>query len=141
ALGVCNGVEVYWTFRNSPAAGLIFTFEWHIQSLVPATGRKQKPEASPDDPTGNILRENTHLMKLEELPLFSFENLAKATDNFHAANKLGQGNACSFGASGGIEQNTIHLMLIFPKKTSRWTRNSCEKAFKILWTRVTGVYE
>ncbi|CAK9172100.1 unnamed protein product, partial [Ilex paraguariensis] len=54
-------------------------------------GRKQKPEAHPDDPTESMLRDKTHLIKLEELPLFSFENLAKATDNFHGANKLGQG--------------------------------------------------
>lgn len=44
--------------------------------------------------------------KLEELPEITFNNLAIATDNFHSANKLGQGgfgpvykvNACSFEA-------------------------------------------
>ena len=30
-------------------------------------------------------------VKLEELPLFTFNNLAIATENFHSTNKLGQG--------------------------------------------------
>ena len=30
-------------------------------------------------------------VRLEELPLFTFKELANATENFHQANKLGQG--------------------------------------------------
>lgn len=30
-------------------------------------------------------------VRLEELPLFTFKELANATENFHLANKLGQG--------------------------------------------------
>lgn len=33
----------------------------------------------------------SYLHKLEELPLFEFEKLATATNNFHDSNKLGQG--------------------------------------------------
>ncbi|KAM3749717.1 hypothetical protein ACB098_05G208200 [Castanea mollissima] len=35
--------------------------------------------------------DNLNQVKVQELPLFSFENLASATNNFHLSNKLGQG--------------------------------------------------
>ena len=37
--------------------------------------------------TTSILRQAT----LEELPLFTYETLANATENFHESNKLGKG--------------------------------------------------
>ncbi|KAM4113291.1 hypothetical protein ACJW30_05G209300 [Castanea mollissima] len=35
--------------------------------------------------------DNLNQVEVQELPLFSFENLASATNNFHLSNKLGQG--------------------------------------------------
>ena len=35
---------------------------------------------------------NSPEITFEELPLFNFASLAIATDNFHVANKLGQGD-------------------------------------------------
>ena len=35
--------------------------------------------------------DNLDQYKVQELPLFNFEKLASATDNFHLSNKLGQG--------------------------------------------------
>ena len=35
--------------------------------------------------------DNSEQSKLEELPLYSYETLANATENFHAKNKLGTG--------------------------------------------------
>nr|GMC83775.1 G-type lectin S-receptor-like serine/threonine-protein kinase At1g11300 [Ipomoea batatas] len=39
----------------------------------------------------NMLREDTSQVELDELPVFNFEIIAKATQNFHSNNKLGQG--------------------------------------------------
>ena len=39
----------------------------------------------------NMLGDNLNQVKLEELPLLDLEKLAAATNNFHEANKLGQG--------------------------------------------------
>ena len=35
--------------------------------------------------------DNLNQVKVQELPLFNFEKLASATNNFHLSNKLGQG--------------------------------------------------
>uniref|UniRef100_A0A2N9ICZ8 Receptor-like serine/threonine-protein kinase n=1 Tax=Fagus sylvatica TaxID=28930 RepID=A0A2N9ICZ8_FAGSY len=42
-------------------------------------------------PRDNLLEDNLNQVKVQELPLFNFEKLATATDNFHLSNKLGQG--------------------------------------------------
>ena len=39
----------------------------------------------------NTLGDNANQVKLDELPLLKLEKLATATNNFHEANKLGQG--------------------------------------------------
>ena len=39
----------------------------------------------------NVLGDNLNQVKVQELPLFNFDKLATATDNFHLSNKLGQG--------------------------------------------------
>ncbi|GMY37168.1 G-type lectin S-receptor-like serine/threonine-protein kinase At1g11300 [Fagus crenata] len=51
------------------------------------TGR----EARQSFPRDNLLEDNLNQVKVQELPLFNFEKLATATDNFHLSNKLGQG--------------------------------------------------
>ena len=38
-----------------------------------------------------LLGDDVNQVKLEELPLLDFEKLVSATNNFHEANKLGQG--------------------------------------------------
>jgi hypothetical protein len=35
--------------------------------------------------------DNVNQVKLQEMPLFNFQELASATNNFHLSNKLGQG--------------------------------------------------
>ena len=35
--------------------------------------------------------DNLNQVKVQELPLFNFEKVASATNNFHLSNKLGQG--------------------------------------------------
>lgn len=42
-------------------------------------------------PGESKLDDNMNQVKLQELPIFSFEELASATNNFHQSNKLGQG--------------------------------------------------
>ena len=39
----------------------------------------------------NMLGDNLNQLKVQELPLFDFEKLMNATNNFHQSNKLGQG--------------------------------------------------
>lgn len=41
--------------------------------------------------TERMAEDNMNKVKLEEIPLFNYERLAAATENFHSANKLGQG--------------------------------------------------
>ncbi|XP_059660510.1 G-type lectin S-receptor-like serine/threonine-protein kinase At1g11330 isoform X2 [Cornus florida] len=51
----------------------------------------KRGEVNPDRSNQSMLGDNLNQIKFEELPLFSFEELAIATDKFHLANKLGQG--------------------------------------------------
>ncbi|GMY37162.1 G-type lectin S-receptor-like serine/threonine-protein kinase At1g11330 [Fagus crenata] len=50
-----------------------------------------KVEAHQKFHSDNLLGDNLNQVKVQELPLFNFEKLATATDNFHLSNKLGQG--------------------------------------------------
>ncbi|XP_059624421.1 G-type lectin S-receptor-like serine/threonine-protein kinase At1g11330 [Cornus florida] len=66
--------------------------------MAKSLGRKTKSEKSlfgrqevNADSTESTFGGNLGQVKLEDLPLFSFEELAIATDDFHEANKLGQG--------------------------------------------------
>ncbi|XP_030941779.1 G-type lectin S-receptor-like serine/threonine-protein kinase At1g11300 [Quercus lobata] len=51
----------------------------------------KRGEAHKTFPNENMLGENLNQVKVQELPLFNFEKLASATNNFHQSNKLGQG--------------------------------------------------
>ncbi|CAK9176765.1 unnamed protein product [Ilex paraguariensis] len=72
---------------------------WRWMAKHKASGRKQKSkqllfrrvELYPEYSTETVLVENTHQTNLEELPLYSLEDLTNATDNFHSTNKLEQG--------------------------------------------------
>ena len=48
-------------------------------------------EARQSFPCDNLLEDNLNQVKVQESPLFNFEKLATATNNFHLSNKLGQG--------------------------------------------------
>ena len=81
----------------------------------------QKGEVYPEYPIETTLRGSANQIKLEELPLYSFQKVANATDNFHSDNKLGQGgfgpvyrvNACLLRHLGYSEPDKTDLMLIF----------------------------
>ena len=53
----------------------------------------KRGEAHKTFPNENMLGvgENLNQVKVQELPLFNFEKLASATNNFHLSNKLGEG--------------------------------------------------
>ncbi|XP_019102819.1 G-type lectin S-receptor-like serine/threonine-protein kinase SD1-13 isoform X2 [Beta vulgaris subsp. vulgaris] len=68
------------------AVSFWFFWRWMIQQRVRKRSgltEKTKSYMLQGDPS--------YLHKLEELPLFEFEKLATATNNFHDSNKLGQG--------------------------------------------------
>ncbi|KAF3968592.1 hypothetical protein CMV_007544 [Castanea mollissima] len=48
-------------------------------------------EAHKKSRSENMLGDNLNQLQVQELPLFDFEELANATNNFHQSNKLGQG--------------------------------------------------
>ncbi|RDX74653.1 G-type lectin S-receptor-like serine/threonine-protein kinase, partial [Mucuna pruriens] len=53
--------------------------------------RKFTPKSTGSQPQNLITGDQKQINKLEELPLFEFEKLATATNNFHLANVLGKG--------------------------------------------------
>ncbi|XP_074267375.1 G-type lectin S-receptor-like serine/threonine-protein kinase SD1-13 [Silene latifolia] len=53
--------------------------------------RRKARQAKRNNTSLDILEENPSLDKFEELPLFKFEKLSAATNNFQESNKLGQG--------------------------------------------------
>ncbi|XP_074270058.1 G-type lectin S-receptor-like serine/threonine-protein kinase At1g11330 isoform X3 [Silene latifolia] len=53
--------------------------------------RRKARQAKRNNKSLDILEGNQHLDKFEELPLFKFEKLSAATNNFQECNKLGQG--------------------------------------------------
>ncbi|XP_073312490.1 G-type lectin S-receptor-like serine/threonine-protein kinase At1g11300 [Primulina huaijiensis] len=48
-------------------------------------------QAFPSDPASIVLKDESEKVNIEELPLFTFETLANATDQFHDDNELGKG--------------------------------------------------
>ena len=76
----------------------------HCFSLTFTLGRKQnikqikllfnKGKAMAKISSDNVVGEN--LVELQQLPLFNFEELAIATNNFHLEKKLGQGGLVQY---------------------------------------------
>ena len=91
-----------------------------------------------------------------DLPMFNFNCVAVATDNFSEENKLGQGG---FGPVYKVTMSSKHLCckaqqmssvcadikhsfsVLLPGKASMWTRNCCEEALSPVWTRSRRVQE
>ena len=55
----------------------------------------------------NMLGDNLNQLKVQELPLFDFEKLMNATNNFHQSNKLGQ------GGFGPVYRVMVVLLYVF----------------------------
>ena len=79
-----------------------------------------------------------------DLPTFNLSVLTKATRNFSSENKLGEGG---FGPVYKVIKKMIFRISVILKNlltiaeylsghTDRWERDSCEKAFKEICTRV-----
>ncbi|CAL5408667.1 unnamed protein product [Camellia sinensis] len=71
--------------QRVPNLELVSGFKKKSNEMLPF--KKRSPEYSTEVP----LEDNLNQVKLEELPLFKFEKLAIATDEFNWTNKLGQG--------------------------------------------------
>ncbi|XP_059660344.1 G-type lectin S-receptor-like serine/threonine-protein kinase At1g11330 isoform X2 [Cornus florida] len=67
---------------GSLVIGICIYLSWRLMARL---------RVDPHRSNENMLGDNPNQIKLEDLPLFSFEELAIATDNFDVANKLGQG--------------------------------------------------
>ena len=99
----------------------------------------------------SILSDKPEQPKLEELPLYSYETLAIATDTFHLKNKLGTGG---FGPVfkvfsvtqelNGLKESMNDLLILFnlfAGDTIKRPENCGEKAFKFFESRDQRVYE
>ncbi|XP_057764755.1 G-type lectin S-receptor-like serine/threonine-protein kinase At1g11300 isoform X2 [Salvia miltiorrhiza] len=64
---------------------------WFWRTKRNGTERKRKKQAYPLDSSEMALRDDVVEVSLDELPLYSFNTLAKATDHFDTANLLGKG--------------------------------------------------
>ncbi|KAH9611217.1 hypothetical protein KSS87_007388 [Heliosperma pusillum] len=72
--------------------------------------RRKVRQAKRNNRSLDILAGNPSLDKFEELPLFKFEKLSAATNNFQESNKLGQGG---FGSSRqGVEEFMNEVLVI-----------------------------
>ncbi|KAL2319256.1 hypothetical protein Fmac_028225 [Flemingia macrophylla] len=81
--------------KGRDSKGIIIGITGTIGALAIAVGayllrRKCAPKHKGSQPQ-NLITKDQKEIKLEELPLFKFEKLAAATNNFHLANMLGKG--------------------------------------------------
>ncbi|XP_029125583.1 G-type lectin S-receptor-like serine/threonine-protein kinase At1g11300 [Cajanus cajan] len=81
--------------KGRDSKGLIIGITGAIGALIIAVGayllwRKCTPKHKGSQPQ-NLITKDQKQIKLEELPLFEFEKLVTATNNFHLANMLGKG--------------------------------------------------
>ncbi|XP_074270053.1 cysteine-rich receptor-like protein kinase 25 isoform X2 [Silene latifolia] len=77
-----------------PSCGARFETYQFFNGNVNVTGQAPmiiSPSAKRNNTSLDILEGNPSLDKFEELPLFKFEKLSAATNNFQESNKLGQG--------------------------------------------------
>ena len=82
--------------------------------------------------------------KLKELPLFEYQVLAAATENFAVTNKLGEGG---FGSVYKVCKQFICFIgtrgysFSCAGEVTRRARDCCEEALTNLWTRTRRVCE
>lgn len=80
------------------------------------------------------------IKELQELPLFSFEEVANATRNFDLENQLGKGGFglvyrvnASFQQFDSLSNQKFYLLVyLFLGNIAQWARNSSEEAVKNL---------
>lgn len=108
------------------------------------------------DSTALVLKDKTDKVNIEELPLFTFEALANATDQFHENNLLGRGG---FGHVYKVRSNFPifqHLLFVFlcsfqitsieigfltEGKSGKRKRSRCEETFSCFRTRNERIHE
>lgn len=93
---------------------LSVTIFWFHES---GAKRKFKQQAYASDSSEIVLRDDIDTNSLDELPLYSFEMLANATDQFNADNLLGKG-----GFGPVYKVITSSVLIIYP----------CQKLFLIV---------
>ena len=90
-------------------------------------------------------------VKLQQLPVFNFEELETATSSFHHTKKLGQGGfGPVYRVIGHFQQILVVHQMTFLQTTdsficigniTRWKGNSGEEIVKSLRPRVRRIYE
>lgn len=75
------------------------------------SGRRKKSKTSDEC----VLHRQISQAKLQDLPLFNFNELATATNSFHNSNKLGQGG---FGPVYRVKPCLYNLFALKP--TNKW---------------------
>ncbi|KAK4478037.1 hypothetical protein RD792_017302 [Penstemon davidsonii] len=78
--------------------------------------------AFPSNSSAIVLRDENEKVKIEELPLFSFEALSRSTDNFHENNLLGKG-----GFGPVYKGNLANEKVIAVKRLSAASRQGNEE--------------
>lgn len=100
-----------------------------------------------------MLRSDMDKVRIEELPLYSFDMLVTATSNFSTRNMLGMGG---FGPVYKVtiicdlsqimytyiytSKGVLRMMLLVGKH-GQWRQNRGEEAFSSIRTRVRGVHK
>lgn len=102
----------------------------------------EKGGKSPSELSELVLRSDADKVKIEELPLYSFEMLATATANFYTTNLLGMGG---FGPvykvtiihySLFISEYVLIKILLLVGENGEWRRDRGQEAFGSIWTRL-----
>ncbi|GMY37170.1 G-type lectin S-receptor-like serine/threonine-protein kinase At1g11330 [Fagus crenata] len=92
-----SGSDLYIRVAYSELGTILISFctyllwRWMAKHKAKGIILLNSREARQKLPNDNLLGDNLNQVKVQELPLFNFEKLAIATNNFDISNKLGQG--------------------------------------------------